>query len=57
VGWSIHCIFEYYCIVVTYYIGCVIVTGLYRGFCTVWIATEGFRRLFYCWDQGVLARY
>jgi len=41
---------------VTYYcIGCVIVTCVYKGFCTVCIATEGFNRLFYCWEQGVLA--
>ena len=39
---------------VTYYIGFVIVTGLYTGFCTVWIATEGFSKLFNCWEQGVL---
>jgi len=32
-----------------------IVTYVYRWFCTVFIATEGFSRLLYCWEQGVLA--
>jgi len=32
-----------------------IVTGVYRGFCIVFIAIEGFNRLLYYWEQGVLA--
>ena len=46
--------FEYFC-VVTYCIRCMIVTGVYRGFCIVFIAIEGFNRLLYYWEQGVLA--